>query len=184
MVLSRAEAPTPPLRGKREKNSLINTAADIGLAVAGLLAIDTGLMRAALPAYYYVRMGFPLQGLRIDRFGDILSGYFVQKCAKHLGHVVRIGDPVAEHKRTPHNLFKDLYFELAGMVIVEELLPWMIELKLEGGDYLTSYRALADAMEVAAPQFKGFIWDEGGREFLVDTAHCMRQWLSIVQRFA
>ncbi|MFP5304970.1 MAG: hypothetical protein ACLGI7_03990, partial [Gammaproteobacteria bacterium] len=63
---------------------------------------NTGLMRAAIPAYYYIRMGFPLQGLRIDRFGDILSGYFVQKCAKHLGHVARLGGPVAEHRRTPH----------------------------------------------------------------------------------
>ena len=124
------------------------------------------------------------QGLRIDRFGDILPGYFVQKCAKHLGETVRFGGPVAMHRRSPHNLFKDLYFELAGMVIVEELLPWMIELKLSGTDYRESYAALADAMDAEAPKFKGFIWDEGGREFLVDTARCMRQWLGVVQRFA
>lgn len=145
---------------------------------------NTGLTRDAVFAYYYVRMGYPLQGLRIDRFGDILSGYFVQKCAKHLGETVRFGGPVAMHRRSPHNLFKDLYFELAGMVIVEELLPWMIDLKLSGTDYRESYAALADAMDAEAPKFKGFIWDEGGREFLVDTARCMRQWLGVVQRFA
>jgi hypothetical protein len=143
---------------------------------------NTGLMRAAIPAYYYIRMGFPLQGLRIDRFGDILSGYFVQKCAKHLGHVARLGGPVAEHHRTPHNLFKDLYHELAGIVLVEELLPWLQQLPLSGDDYSTAYAALADALEAQAPHFKGFVWDEGGREFLVDTARAMRIWLQTVGR--
>jgi hypothetical protein len=143
---------------------------------------NTGLMRAALPAYYYVRMGFPLQGLRIDRFGDILSGYFVQKCAKHLGHLVRIGGPVAEHRRTPHNLFKDLYHELAGVVIVEELLPWLQELKLSGSDYAEAYGALADALSGNAARFKGFVWDEGGREFLSETAGCMQTWLGTIRR--
>ncbi|MFA5938145.1 MAG: hypothetical protein WC809_02220 [Sinimarinibacterium sp.] len=145
---------------------------------------NTGLMRAAMPAYYYVRMGFPLQGLRIDRFGDILSGYFVQKCAKHLGHLVRLGDPVAEHHRTPHNLFKDLYHELAGIVLVEELLPWLQQLKLSGSDYVQSYAALADALAAEAGRFKGFVWDEGGREFLIDTAKAMQEWLRAIQRLA
>ncbi len=143
---------------------------------------NTGLIRDAIPAYYYVRMGFPLQGMKIDRFGDILSGYFVQKCAKHLGDLVRLGSPVADHRRTPHNLFKDLYQELAGVVLIEELLPWLQELKLSGRNYADSYAALADALLSQAAQFKGFVWDEGGREFLRDTARCMQRWLSVVSR--
>ncbi len=74
-----------------------------------------------MAAYYYLRMGFPIKGLRIDRYGDILSGYFVQKCIRHLGDAVRIGDPVCKHIRTRHNLFKNLYHELAGMVLIEDL---------------------------------------------------------------
>lgn len=145
---------------------------------------NTGLVRDAVFAYYYVRMGFALQGLRIDRFGDILSGYFVQKCAKALGDTVRFGAPVAVHRRTPHNLFKDLYFELAGMVIVEDLLPWLQDIRLDGAGYRQTYEALAEALQAGAPRFKGFIWDEGGREFLTDTARCMRHWLTAVSRFA
>lgn len=144
---------------------------------------NTGLTREAVHAYYYVRMGYALQGLRIDRFGDILSGYFVQACARHLGDLVRIGDPVAEHRRSSHNLFKDLYFELAGIVLVEELLPWLQQQKLSGGSYRETYAALADALAAQAPRFKGFVWDEGGREFLAETAACMRQWLSLLRQF-
>ncbi|MGH8454893.1 MAG: hypothetical protein ACRES4_10975, partial [Nevskiales bacterium] len=143
---------------------------------------NTGLMGAAIPAYYYVRMGFRLQGLRIDRFGDILSGYFIQKCAKHLGHVLRLGSPVADHVRSTHNLFKDLYFELAGIVLVEELLPWLQELRLEGSSYAEAYASLADALAADSGRFTGFVWDEGGRDFLASTTDCMRQWLGVVAR--
>jgi hypothetical protein len=141
---------------------------------------NTALVRDAIPAYYYVRMGYPLRGLRIDRFGDILSGYFVQKCAKHLGHAVRFGSPVADHRRSPHDLFKDLYHELAGIVVVDEVLPWLQELKLAGGNYAEAYASLADALAGHAQSLRGFIWDDGGREFLVDTAQCMRTWLKLV----
>ena len=141
---------------------------------------NTALVRDALPAYYYVRMGFPLQGMRIDRFGDILSGYFVQKCAKHLGQVVRIGGPVAEHRRTPHNLFKDLYHELAGIVLVEDLLPWLQDLKLSGGSYFEAYAGLADALLAQSGKFRGFVWDQGGREFLAETARAMEVWLDVI----
>lgn len=139
---------------------------------------NTGLLREAIPAYYYVRMGFPIQGMSIDRFGDILSGYFLQKCAKHLGHAVRFGDPVAEHRRSPHNLFKDLFHELAGMVVIEDLLPWLRELKLEGSNYSETYASLAQALHEQADSFTGFVWDDGGRDFLKDTAACMQTWLA------
>lgn len=145
---------------------------------------NTGLIRAAIPAYYYVRMGFPIQGMTIDRFGDILSGYFLQKCAKSLGHAVRFGDPVAEHRRSPHNLFKDLFHELAGMVVIEDLLPWLRELKLEGSDYPQIYASLAYALEEQANSFTGFVWDEGGRDFLKDTAACMHTWLATLERLS
>jgi hypothetical protein len=143
---------------------------------------NTALMAAAIPAYYYVRMGQPLQGLRIDRFGDILSGYLVQKCAKQLGHAVRFGPPVAVHRRSAHNLFKDLYFELAGMVIVEEFVPWLQQATISGSSYRDAYAALADAIEAEAHRFRGFVWDEGGRDFLADMARCMRTWLGLVDR--
>lgn len=141
---------------------------------------NTALLREAIPAYYYTRMGFPIEGLRIDRYGDILSGYFLQACAKAQGHAVCFGGPVADHRRSPHNLFKDLYFELAGMVIVEDLLPWLQDLKLPGGGYAQAYAALADALDEQAGHMSGFVWDQGGCDFLRDTAACMRRWLGLM----
>jgi len=143
---------------------------------------NTALTREAMAAYYYVCMGYSVEGLNIDRFGDILSGYFVQKCAKHLGHAVRVGTPLADHRRTPHNLLKDLYHEVGGMVLIEDLLPWLIEEPLEGTDYAEAFACLADKLAAASGQFGGLVWDQGGREFLELTAARMKAWLGAVQQ--
>lgn len=141
---------------------------------------NTAVVRDAIAAYYYVRMGFSLGGLRIDRYGDILSGYLLQKVVKTRGAGIRVGTPIADHRRTPHNLFKDLYHELAGMVLLEDILPWLQDLPLQSGSYATLYASLADALEDKAGTMRGFVWDEGGSDFLRDTAANMRAWLDAV----
>jgi len=138
---------------------------------------NTAVARGAMPAYYYVRMGQAVGGLRIDRYGDVLSGFLLQKCVHHLGETVRVGGPVCRHLRTPHNLFQDLYHELAGMVILEDFLPRLREMDISGRSYAETYESLAAAIRAAAPGFKGFVWDSGGREFLLETADNMETWL-------
>ena len=141
---------------------------------------NTAVARDAVAAYYYVRMGFPLSGMKIDRFGDICSGYFLQKCIKARGEAIRIGTPVADHRRTPHNLFKDLYHELAGLVLLDDLLPWLLDLNLGEGSYRDLYLALADALDAKSATMRGFVWDEGGGAFLKETAGHMRAWIAAV----
>lgn len=142
---------------------------------------NTGIARDAIAAYYYVRMGFNVGGLSIDRFGDILSGYFCQACVKARGEAIRIGSPIADHRRTPHNLFKDLYHELAGVVLIDDLLPWLLELKLSGSSYAELYAHLADELDARKDAYRGFIWDQGGGGFLRETAEHMRAWLEAVR---
>lgn len=141
---------------------------------------NTSIARDAIAAYYYVRMGFSLGGLRIDRYGDILSGYLIAKCVKARGEAIRIGSPIADHRRTPHNLFKDLYHELAGMVLLDDLLPWLTETSISGSTYPELYASLAAALEEKSASMSGFVWDDGGRDFLVETAGHMRAWLEAV----
>lgn len=142
---------------------------------------NTGIARDAISAYYYVRMGFNVGGLSIDRYGDIFSGYLCQACVKARGETIRIGSPVADHRRTPHNLFKDLYHELAGVVLLDDLLPWLTEAKLSGSTYAELYAHLAEELEARSSAYRGFIWDQGGGAFLRDTAQHMRAWLDAVK---
>ncbi|OGM38472.1 hypothetical protein A3F01_03890, partial [Candidatus Woesebacteria bacterium RIFCSPHIGHO2_12_FULL_38_11] len=60
---------------------------------------NTGLNKAVIPSYWFVKMGYTLSGLPIDRYGDIFSGYFAQTCVKHLGYGIRIGSPIVKHIR-------------------------------------------------------------------------------------
>lgn len=142
---------------------------------------NTSVCRSAMAAYYYIKMGFNFKGLVIDRFGDILSGFFVEKCVKHFSGGIRVGGPVCVHDRSRRDLFVDLYHELAGLMLIEELLLWLVDVKLSGSSFIEVYDCLIDELECAAHRFKGFVFDRGGREFLVDMVGNMRVWSSVMK---
>ena len=138
---------------------------------------NTALHRHAIPSYYFVRMGSPLSGMRIDRYGDIFSGYLSQACARSLGHAVRVGTPIATHARNSHNYLRDATQELACICVLEDFLSWLQETRLDGGDYLEAYVSLSHQMEQAAEHFQGFIWTAEARAFFRSTAQVMREWV-------
>ncbi len=142
---------------------------------------NTAVSREAIAAYYYVRMGFSLGGLTVDRYGDIMSGYLISKCAHVRGDAIRAGSPIADHRRTPHNLFKDLYQELACVVLLDDLLPWLVETPLTGSTYAELYADLAERLDERSSHYRGFIWDQGGGAFFRETAGHMRAWLEAVR---
>ncbi len=138
---------------------------------------NTALRGEAIPSYYYIRMGYNIGGLDIDRFGDIFSGYFAEACAKHLGGYVRMGTPVADHIRNSHNYMKDAAREWSCIQLLEDLLPWLREVKLSGKTYRETYRALSEALDGVVERFTGSIWTQSSRGFFHETAHYMRLWL-------
>jgi hypothetical protein len=143
---------------------------------------NTSLIREAVKAYYYIRMGYSFGQLRLDRFGDILSGYFCQACVKSNGDYVSFGTPIVDHKRTKHDLLKDLGQEYFGILLVEEMLPWLTELKLTGTTYTETYRCLADEILMFAESHSGARWRSPMSDFLIETASYMKQWTKIVER--
>ena len=137
---------------------------------------NTALHRDVIAAYYFVRMDYPLAGMLIDRYDDIFSGYFSQACLHHMGHHVRIGTPIVDHKRNAHNYLRDTTDELAGLWILEDLTPWLIDVTIEGETYTESYISLSHALEDAVEQFTGSIWTDTTRGFFHQMAYCMRKW--------
>lgn len=110
---------------------------------------NTAIHRDAMPAYYYIPMGFTVHGNKIDRYGDIWSGFFVKKIIDHMGDTVSIGGPIVIHNRNPHNLLKDLKEELAGMILTESLVSILDSIQLTSKTYLDSYRELAEKLQEA-----------------------------------
>ena len=143
---------------------------------------NTALHRDVIPSYYFIRMGYPLAGLPIDRYGDIFSGYFSQACVRHMGHAIRAGTPVAEHRRNSHNYLKDALNEFACIVVLEDLLPWLHELRLEGSTYCQAYETLSHLVEEAVSTFTGQIWTDATRGYFHSMGFCMREWIKVCRR--
>jgi hypothetical protein len=143
---------------------------------------NTALHRKVIPSYYFLRMGAPISGMRIDRYGDIFSGYFSQACARSLGDAVRVGTPIATHARNSHNYLRDATQELACICVLEDLLPWLQEVRLDGRDYSEAYTCLSDQLEQAVDHFQGFIWTAETRDFFRSTARVMREWVKACGR--
>jgi hypothetical protein len=164
-----------PVRARRFRGESVTLGSDTW---APINTQNTSLHRDLLVAYYFVRMGYAIAGLTIDRYGDIFSGYFCQACVHHFGHRVRLGTPVAVHRRNSHDYLRDLGRELACVWILEDLVPWLRELRLEGSGYAEAYLSLADGIEDQVPRFKGAIWNDAAHSYFHDVASCMRRWVA------
>ena len=141
---------------------------------------NTALHSDAIVAFYFVRMGRSVGGMRIDRYGDIFSGYFCQACVRHMGNRVRVGTPVVDHVRNKHDYLRDLTAELACIWLIEDMAEWLRQLRLEGTTYSETYLYLADAIEEAVEKFSGFIWDDAARTYFREVSDDMRAWTAAV----
>lgn len=142
---------------------------------------NTSLNRSVIPSYWFVKMGYPISGLSIDRYGDIFSGFFAQACAKHLGYNIRVGSPLIDHVRNTHNALRDLNYEFMCVIVLEDILNWLTDVKLDGSTYSESYLSLASQMEDAVQKFDGFIWDAATRGFFHHLAYSMRVWVNTIK---
>jgi hypothetical protein len=139
---------------------------------------NTAMRRDAIAAYYFIRMGYPLAGMPIDRYGDIFSGYFVQACANQMGGHVRAGTPVAEHKRNTHNYMRDATNEWGCILVLEEILAWLVEARLEGSTYIEAFHSLSEGIQEAVEKQRGPVWSDAVRGYFHRMGYQMRMWLN------
>jgi hypothetical protein len=123
---------------------------------------NTAVHRDLMPAYYFIRMTSMM-----DRFGDIFQGYFALKVAKHMGWTVRFGAPVVTHRRNSHVYLKDVQKEIEPILLLEELLPKLLEVKLTGTTVEEAYLSLAEFVA------------EQNTPFYLETARLMREWSKV-----
>lgn len=139
---------------------------------------NTALRRELIPAYYFIRMGYPIGGAIVDRYGDIFSGYFALACAKHLGGTARFGTPVADHRRNSHNYLKDASAEWPAILMLEDVLAWLADAQLSGSTCAETYLSLSHGLEEAVEKFHGPAWTDASRGYFHQMAYLMRVWIS------
>jgi len=106
---------------------------------------NSAVHKDAMPAYYYVLQGLDHRGLKLDRYGDIWQGLFLQKIASHLGDVVSFGTPLCRHDRNFHDHFNDIRVELIGMEFSDTLSGILYDISLDGvKNYKDGYIKLAE----------------------------------------
>ncbi len=142
---------------------------------------NTALIADAIAAYYFVLMGENLDGCKLDRYGDIWSGYFLGKCVEHMRHYIGVGTPVAFHKRNQHDFFKDLRQELWCMIITESLVKMLEKIELKGTTYADSYRSLSFELEKAVQETDESCFTPEVRQYFVKITKAMRVWVDVFQ---
>jgi hypothetical protein len=138
---------------------------------------NTALVSEAVPAYYFLRMGETTGGMRMDRYGDIFSGYFLGLCAEAAGHRICVGPPFVYQARNEHNLFKDMWHELPGMVLIEDLRELLEQPLTPASGYDEAYLELADRLLQWAHRRKGFLWGAELVPYVERMTLLMREWV-------
>jgi hypothetical protein len=140
---------------------------------------NTSIARRAIPAYYYIRMLEQLPGAKLDRYGDIWSGYFLTRCAEHLGEAIGIGQPEVDHVRNVHDLLADLRAEFWGMVLTPHFIDTLRAGTLEGNDYVSSARSLASLLEASAGDIEQKANVAGVADYIRRISHHLRVWVDV-----
>ncbi|MGA7932059.1 MAG: hypothetical protein WCA35_00620 [Kovacikia sp.] len=83
---------------------------------------NTSVTRELIPAYLCIPMGWDVPGGKIQRYGDIWGGYFLQALMAGTNYTVAFGRPLVDHRRNPHDYLDDLRHEFWGMVLTDWLL--------------------------------------------------------------
>lgn len=144
---------------------------------------NTSVTRDLIPAYLCVPMGHEVPGGRIERYGDIWGGYFLQAVLAGTSFHVAFGLPLVEHRRNPHNYVDDLRHEFWGMILTD----WLVQL------LRTQFKPAGDSINARVKQLAEFLLSEGIanlpgwapaplQEFIRITAQNLSLWADACQR--
>jgi hypothetical protein len=73
---------------------------------------------------------------------------------------------------------EDAASEMACIMALEDLLPWLREVPLSGSTYAEAYAALSDALEEEVDRMRGYVWTDATRGYFHEMAYSMRAWLA------
>lgn len=138
---------------------------------------NTAFHRSVLPCYYYITMDALIDGMKIDRYGDIWSGLFAQKVIARMGDRVSVGAPLTDHRRNNHDLLRDLREELSGMILTESLVPMLDSMELHSSTYEDAYLELASSLAEQAESSERF--SPGVKRYFSQIGNAMAVWVDV-----
>ncbi|MFX0196936.1 MAG: hypothetical protein ACFFCW_12480 [Candidatus Hodarchaeota archaeon] len=138
---------------------------------------NTAFHRDVLPCFYYVVMGQTIDGLKIDRYGDVWSSYLARKVIDKMDDRVAFGLPLSRHKRHPHDLLKDLGQEYWGMILTNRLVDLLMQIELTATNYEGCYVELSHKLETKVREQEDFSKEIKG--YFSKICRNMRIWVDV-----
>jgi len=144
---------------------------------------NTSVVRALIPAFLCVPMGWDVPGGKIQRYGDIWGGYFLQAVLRDTQWVVSFGRPLVDHRRNPHDYVDDLRHEFWGTILTDLLLQMLKdEFKPVSTEITERMLELAEFLvSRVVPELPAWCPDEM-RDFIKWTAENIVSWIEVCRR--
>jgi hypothetical protein len=141
---------------------------------------NTSVIRDLIPAYLCIPMGWDVPGGKIQRYGDIWGGYFLQAVLAGTPWLVTFGRPLVDHRRNPHDYVDDLRHEFWGMVLTDWLLVSLRQrFRPTASSVCDRVLQLADFLQCqAVPEMPTWCPIEM-RRFVTQTADNLKIWSGI-----
>lgn len=144
---------------------------------------NTSVIRELIPAFFCIPMGWSVPGGKIERYGDIWGGYFLQAIIKGTKYFTAFGKPIVNHKRNPHNYLDDLRHEFWGIILSD----WLIQILYE--EFKPVDKNISGRMEHLSdflcsnilPKLPSWCTKEI-KEFLIYTAINIKQWTKVCRK--
>jgi len=130
---------------------------------------NTSILGETLPGYFFR----PKREGEVTRYSDIFASYFYEKIMHHLGGTVLYGRPLSDHRRNIHNLLPEVIQEAQEMIILEDLLPSLENMKLTKDNW-------GDCLYEVVEQLKGE--KEETKQFISFYKRETEKWLKLVNK--
>lgn len=138
---------------------------------------NTAVHRDAMPTFYFVPQAVRIDGMLMDRYGDIWAGFFLNKAVSHMGDKIAVGPPVVDHRRNKHDLLRDLQNEFWGMLITEYLVPHIAEMSLSANTYLGTYQEIAENLRGISIHHHPAV-----TEYIARLSSSMEKWTKVCEQ--
>jgi hypothetical protein len=112
---------------------------------------NTAIIRDVIPAYFL--------SASVGRYDDIWASYIVGKCAKHLGDYLSYGNPLVNHERNAHDLWKDHDSEVLGLKTTDTFIQILDSTELIGNSYRECTLELLESIEKNLADFDSIFKD-------------------------
>jgi hypothetical protein len=167
--LDKINGDIPQSVGLKEERLAIASGTNFSLCI-----MNTAFLAELVPAFYQLPMNVEVCNARVDRFGDIWSGYILKRLTDIRGDLITIGKPVVTHTKAGSTI-REIQVEHFGNLLESYFYP-LVDEAIDGiypNDYSEMYHQFAVNFNRSVVKAK---LPKGYQMFFVPMSEKMVRW--------